>query len=112
MKEAAQVAYKETDMSAVYHYYCFHDCLVSADFGALQCADVCADPGDESEFGPFAHLVAHRNAHKPELSFIICVSNVLLFIFPTFLLLKYREKLAKTLLCYVKLIKQCAFVAS
>ena len=49
----------------------FDQRLVTADFGALQPADVLADPGDESELGSFAHVVAHHDPDEGEQTIVI-----------------------------------------
>ena len=45
--------------------------LVGADLGALQPADVLADPGDESKLGSFAHGISRCDPDKGEQTDII-----------------------------------------
>lgn len=49
----------------------FYQCLVGANLGSLQSADVLADPGDEGELGALAHGVARRDPHKTEETSVI-----------------------------------------
>lgn len=49
----------------------FDQCLVGADLGTLQPADVLTDPGDEGELGSFAHGVSSRDPDEPKETCII-----------------------------------------
>lgn len=49
----------------------FDQRLVGADLGALQPADVLADPGDQGELGPFAHGVPHGDPHEGKQAGVI-----------------------------------------
>lgn len=49
----------------------FYQCLVGANLGSLQSADILADPGDEGELGTLAHGVARRDPHKTKETSVI-----------------------------------------
>lgn len=49
----------------------FDERLVGADLGALQPADVFADPGDEGELGPLAHGVSRGESDETEQTSVI-----------------------------------------
>lgn len=49
----------------------FNQCLVSANLGSLQSADIFANPGDEGEFGTLAHGIARRDPYKTEETVVI-----------------------------------------
>lgn len=49
----------------------FYQCLVSANLGSLQSADVFANPGDEGEFGTLAHGITRCDPYKPEETVVI-----------------------------------------
>lgn len=49
----------------------FDECLVGANLGALQPADVFSNPGDEDELGPLAHGVSSRKSDETKQTSII-----------------------------------------
>lgn len=61
-----------SDRCSITHLHnLFDQGLVCADLGALQPADVLADPGDESELGSFAHGISRCDPHKAKKSTVI-----------------------------------------
>lgn len=53
----------------------FYQCLVSANLGSLQSADVFANPGDEGEFGTLAHGITRCDPYKPKETVVIWESR-------------------------------------
>lgn len=72
------IAYHEL-LSKVLHDV-FYQCLVSADLGSLQSADVFANPGDEGEFGTLAHGITRRDPYKPKETVVICTLTLEFFV--------------------------------
>ena len=58
-----------------YLHHLLHQGLVRAGLGALQPADILADPCDEGELGPLAHRVPGGEAHEGKQSDVICTNG-------------------------------------
>lgn len=58
-----------------YLHHFLHQGLVGARLGALQPADVLANPGDEGKLGPLAHGIPGGETHEGKQSDVICTEG-------------------------------------